>query len=1696
MSNADRGVLAGWQSLAQWVGTRKGAEAVRQVAERWPGYERHAQRSTLNAYYTAPGVIDAVWNFLERSGVVTGHGFEPGVGRGDWIAEAPAAITFDAVDIDPISVAVAQARTGANVVESTIEEWDVGRSSRLGTHGYDVVVGNVPFAAYRPALNNPHRDNLHNLAIGRSVAMLRPGGIAAVLTSRYTLDSRNADFRERLAGDVDLVVAYRLPTGTHREAGTEVVTDLLILRRPAPGEARPDPTWLVTSAHSVEGDDGSVDLVWNAYWDHNPDHILGRIEPGGAYRADDFHVRADRSGGQALAEALASAPTVDYAPSGGAPAQAGAPVVRTATGRRLPAGSIVVDPASPTGFTRDTAPHPCAAKNAGQLAALCGMRDAALEYLDAPSEEGRSELLGLYLDYRAEHAPLNWFQLIEARVGDDVDEGDGAGERVRSIRRYPRLEGFRRDPSWWNVAALETFDHDTMDGSPAPLLLRDTVTATTGWPGHADDVTHAAIHSLARHHRLDVEYIANQLDVSATEATSKLAAVAFETPEGEWELSERYLSGDVVGKLDAARSAAITDQRFARNVDALTAVLPTQLTAAEISAEFGVPWLDPADVGAFIAAFGGGEHATVRHHAPSGTWSVEGFTPAGPSQFHRERKTLAATVIDMCNGAPATVWTEIEVGDRYVRVVDTEDTAAEQLARENLTEALQGWVWSDPERSERLVARYNHMFNRHVAETWDGSHLTLPGLSSEFTPRPHQRDIVWRILASRDTGVLMAHGVGAGKTAAMVIAGAEARRTGRVPGTTVYAVPGNMVEQFAGDYLALYPAARVITPQGANLTDATREFAARVATGDFDAAICSHNVLKRIPLSPTLERSLLEARITEFESSDPAETLSRAAAKRAARRLAVLQEKLAALRDAAEDEHTTYWDRMGVGMLFVDEAHLAKNIVLGTERQGLPIPEGSQVAEAILARADVVRSHHGEGAVVMATATPVTNSPAEMWVMARLVAPGALANAGISRFDPFAANFLSPIDTVELDAGGRLRVVTRLGEYRNFPDLARIFRSFTDVRPTSSLGFALPQLAGGEANVHVVEPTDQQLTAAAWARERAERKHLHLAPDERDPAIAIMTMNKLAALHPGCVSSDICTRWATLGYPDLHFTWDEPSTKLAAVADQVAAIHHRTADWTYPSSATQGAAQVVFCDLGTPKPGEPSAYSILTKLLVERGVERSQIAWVHDIAEPGRRQPLWDAVRNGHTRVLIGSTAQMGVGVNIQTRLYAIHEVTTPITGRPDALEQGEGRMIRQGNHHDVVELHRYVTERTADVAGWQMLHRKQRFITQAMSDPDTLTRDLRDESVASPAEEFAQIAAIATGNVRHVQLAALTSTVTRLERASRAHHSARTNQDRNLRHNTARLGRLEGDLAKLTALRPTNVEDPSVIGTRLLAVRSGSSTSVNFGSVSFDITRRYEELTIAFTALEEVQPVRVHGDALRPQDGGRGLGTRIVNLIDRIPSLAADVRARIDAVGQQIDADTSRPVPIDFPRQHELDQARAERDRLTSELLPARDQHSETAAHNPEPAAPAITVSTAGASGVALDAWARALRSYDPRRGPSQSTCAGMGEWASWAHRLLRSAPIDANARHDLGRCRGVALVGSHLEGGLLRVEASHPFVRSHEWPAYLTSSWIGPGDVDAWLVASVSHAAQLTQSALPTPTPAASACRATAAR
>ncbi|MEQ1698583.1 MAG: hypothetical protein ABMA25_00655 [Ilumatobacteraceae bacterium] len=1559
---------------------------------------------------------------------------------------APAGCSFDAVDIDPVSVTVAAAITGQNITCTGIEDWHPARSSRTdGTVGYDFAVGNVPFSSIGPGRNNPHHDNLHNYAIDHAVRMLRPGGVAALLTSRFTLDSRNSRFRERLAQSADLIAAVRLPSGSHRQCGTDAVTDLLILRKPHPGETRPNADWIHTSPiHGITG------TQHNSYWESHPDHVLGSYQQGGAHGGTNVEVLNDHL--DTVAEQLANLLhqyDPRYQPAGDTPDQASFQRAQQRAserdGIRYPAGTIHANPDG--SFTRDGQPFQCPATQADQLTALIGLRDLTYRYLAAPDDTVRDEMAATYQAYTQRFGYINTFTTgwkrtklrpdQEPDVDDIVEErDDGTRVVLTASRNHPPMGRFRTDPGWWVVASLETFDDLTMTGQPAGLLTRDTIREASRWPEQADTPATAVANSMSRYGTIDPAYVCTQLGIQPSELHDRLDGIAYLRPDTTYELAATYLAGDVVTKLEQATQAAATDSRYAANVTALRDAQPAPLTAAMITPTIGVNWITPSEYADFVHHLTS-SRATINYHAPTNAWEINGYINS-PAKWSTKRRTTKALLEEMLTMTATLVTTEIDGN----RIVDVEATAEAQDRREDIQSEFRTWLFADTERTATIVDRYNRTFNRWATQKWSGEHLSFEGLAADFEPREHQRDVVWRILNTTDRGTLLAHGVGAGKTAAMIIAGHEARRTGRVNGTNVYAVPKSMVDQFALDYLRLYPAARILTPPAG--PDGRREFLARLATGDFDAAICSHQTFTSIPITVETQRAALEQRLVDL--TPPAgNDWSRTLHSQLERARKKVQERLDRLDDNA-DQTLIPLEHLGIGMLFVDEAHIGKNIQIVSKQTQLANRPSAR-ADDLLTKCDWIRANNGPGNLVFATATPVTNSPAEMWVFSRFLDTDALDRQNLRHFDAFAANYLQGVAQLEFDAGGNLSLKTRYAEYTNLPDLARAFRAYADVRATNTTGVALPRVRDGRPSVHIAQPTTDQNAVSEWLSRRADN------PTRGDAIVAVYSTGRASALHPKAISQDTIDKFTG---PALHDA--TPTGKILDAAREIARIYHETGNRYYPPTRPgvddpAGASQLVFCDLGVPG-SHFNVYDLLQRELTARGVDHRHIEYIHD--HPTDRETLFQRVRAGHTRVLIGSTQQMGVGVNVQHRLAGVHELTAP--WRPDWLEQAEGRAIRQGNHNDTVEIHRYATAHTLDTVSWQTLERKARFINQAMSDPTDMARIIEDASTVTVAEEYAEIKAAACGDQRIVELASLTAQVNKLTRARRAHEANHHTQRRTIDVYRANIDNSTRQLANIAALPPkpeTVTTEPETVTDTIRDLFQNkehpATGKVTIDGIPFNYSKTFDWLELTAAGTDQRRIWDRH-QLLDRKDGGRGIATAILNTTDRIHSgeLASDLRHDVTWYQRQLDTELANPVAEHYPRQGELDQVTRRRDVLQLALAAPRTQQPETVTPEPE----TVSISTNQQLTAAVDAvfgtahynpqhhnsFIVAYQTHQPNSGaviPNRHGGVDQDTWARWVETRLQALPAGVTASVDIGALNGVELRASTTRAGAVSI---HP--------------------------------------------------------
>jgi len=1368
----EQAVLArwsGWGSLPQlFDDADTHLAAHRQRARRLLGDDAawaEARRSTLNAHYTSAEVVQAVWSALAGLGFEGGRVLEPGCGSGNFIGFAPARAEITGVEADRTSAAIATHLYGsrARILHSRFETFG-------DTEGFDLVIGNVPFAKVVPhdPRHNRGRHVLHNYCIVKSLALTRPGGLVALLSSRYTLDSRNPAARREMTALADLVGALRLPAGAFSaSSGTDVVADLLILRRRPDGAPPVGPEWTTTVPAPIE-QAGETEFL-NEYFAARPETILGELAVDrGMYRQAELTVKPTAELAETLAAALDRL-AAEARDAGAVLAPAPArPLARESTGRTASGaedhlrfaqeGSFVL--AGP-GVARvqggvPEAYRPRFASELSELRRLVGLRDAARAVLaamvdDAPDDvlaPLQEELSGRYDTYRLRHGPLNRFRAVgTGRVDPDTGE-----ELTRRIR--PRMGGFREDPDWPLVAALEVFDDVTGQARPAPIFTERVISPPMVRLG-VDTPAEAIAVCLDETGTLSLERVAELLGTDNAGARAELAGLAFEDPtSGAWEPAARYLSGNVRTKLAEARAAAEEEPRFEANVAALAKVLPRQLEPGEISAGLGAPWIPAEDVEAFCAEVLGAQVA-VERVAALGRWSVALRAGARASvALSSEWGTARADAVTLLDaGLNQRQHTVTDEGPDGRRVRNDAETIAARDKQEALAARFGDWVWEDPARAARLAEVYNRLFSSVVVADHDGSHLSLPGLSGSFLPHPHQRHSVARILT--DGRALLAHAVGAGKTATMVIAATELRRLGLAAKPAVV-VPNHMLEQFTREWLQLYPMARLLVADRERLSrERRREFVARCATGSWDGVIFSHAGFTRLPLGAELTAAYLAEELERCREALAVSTNGKAlSVKRLERRIAQLEETYQRLLAVEAKDDGVRFEETGIDYLFVDEAHAYKNRRVDSAIDGMAAP-GSQRAQDLDAKLWALRRERGPRVVTFATATPVANSIAEAWTMKSYLAPDVLADVELGPFDAWAATFGRTVTALELAPDGAgYRMQTRFARFQNVPELLTLYRQVADVRTNEDLALPVPAVAGGGAQTVVVPASDELRDYVAELAARAERVRSRAVLPSEDNMLAVTGDGRRAALDLRLV----------------HRAPDPTGGKLASAAERISTIHaqaasHRYLDPTGQPHPRPGGLQLVFCDVSTPAGSGWNAYDELRRLLVARGVPGGVIRFVHEAATDGAKADLFAACRDGRVAVLVGSTEKMGVGTNVQARAVALHHLDCP--WRPADIEQREGRILRQGNQNPEVAIYRYATEASFDIYMWQTLERKATFIGQVATGR-ALDREVDD--IGDQALSYAEVKALATGNPLILEKASLDADVARLGRLRRAH--------------------------------------------------------------------------------------------------------------------------------------------------------------------------------------------------------------------------------------------------------------------------------------------------------------------------------------
>jgi len=1511
-----------------------------------------ARRTTLNAHYTQPGVVDAMWSLVQALGFDGGRVLEPGCGSGNFIGFTPdhLDVRWTGVELDPVTAQIAQLLYSDAAIRSEGFE-----TTSLADGSFDLVIGNVPFgkAALHDQRHNRAGHSIHNHFILKSLALCRPGGVVAVLTSRYTLDSRSDSARAAMAELADFVTAVRLPSATHRAvAGTDAVTDIVVLRRREAGAPSRHPgEWLGTA--DLDTLDGPVRV--SKWFADRPELMLGSPRLGGQYRGDDLRVVGDFDADQ-LTSALriesdrARREGLGFSEAAESRAQAGSSLVAAdgLPGHLKPGSIVAIDRNTFGRLVGGTViPFEVAKSSRRELSMLCGLRDTLAELLDVQAEsldddrliDRQGSLTDQYDTYFARFGPLNRFTW--ARTGRADPDGNDIMRRLR-----PKMGGFRDDPDAPNVFALEEFDPADQTAAKTAIFTR-RVLAPRQTPDRTDDPAEAMLICLDQVGRVDLDHVAALLDIEPLEARARLGDLVYDDPATEQIVdAASYLSGDVRSKHTAAVDACGSNDRFQRNVDALTAALPVDLTPEEIDIRPGQSWI-PTDVVASFVTDVLETDATVVHDPLTATWEIDvsswkRSSLVMTSEWGTERKDAVTLLQAAANNSTISVYDQLD----DTRVLNHQATLDAREKQSELVDRFGEWVWEDPSRSERLCTIYNERFNAHVPRSYNGGHLTLPGLAAGFAPRPHQLAAVARILAEPTT--LLAHEVGAGKTATMVIGAMELRRLGLVNKPMVV-VPNHMLEQFCTEWRALYPTAKVLFPAATEEGPAGRKlFVARAAVGEWDAVVVTESVFERIPLAPATEARFIDRQIDELRE---ASSRFQAAMGRRSRtvkdiemRALKLQERQKALLHRADKDDGATFEQIGVDYLLVDEAHHAKNLGISTRLQGQG-KKGSGYAAQLDIRLSWLRERYGSKVLTLSTATPIANSLSEMWVMQHYARPDRLEAAGVGPFDAWASNFAAQVTRLELaPEGTHYRIATRLAKFRNVPDLIAMFTEFADVRTKADLELPTPALANGSAETVVVAGDAQLRGFVADLGERAERVRNRSVTPEEDNMLKISSEGRAAAL-------------------DVRLVGLRPpigETKLSVAADRIASIWatHREDRFVDPSGAEHarpGALQLVFAELGTPGGKRWGLYEALRAELIERGLPPESVRFMHEAKNPREKEQLFHAARTGAVAVLVGTTEKMGVGTNVQARCIALHHLDCP--WRPADVEQREGRILRQGNQNDTVEVLRYVTEGSFDVYMWQTVELKSGFINQVLAGRHG-GRSLDD--VTSEQElSYAEVKALATGDDRIVRKAGLEADVTRLRRQRSAHFTDQSRLQRTVTTGLDRLARNDRSIETLTLLGERRVStqgdrfamtvdgqphtkrvDAGIAVTDLVAstmksARAGEGTdrtAVDIGGLSLAVRCSAGMSGVVQVALPGTQlRFSIEREELCGLDPVR-LAQRLERLVARVPEELADTLADSGRLRSQVQA-AQRRLGDTFPHDDELKRLDRELVQLDADL-------------------------------------------------------------------------------------------------------------------------------------------------------------------
>jgi len=1364
-----------------------------------PAEYNSAKRTTFNAFYTSPHVIAAIHEAISRLGVPDDATLlEPGCGIGNFMSRGSGRYRFIGVELDSISGRIARALHPDQDIR--IESF---RDTKLPEDRIGAVVGNVPFADIRLDYHG-QKLALHDYFLAKSVDALKPGGVLAVVTSHFTLDKQNAAIREYLGDRADFVGAIRLPSDAFKREGTAVVTDIVFLRKRSDGEPahHADSEWLGVAPLGIDG----IEVPVNRYFLNHPEMVLGTwTRQDTLYGGEGYSVRGDGNLAARLKDAIRQLPQFAPAQASREGDQPAATFTPPPPDKHINEGSFFVgdDKTVCQLVNGQGVPVEYGAKTlkadgtltGRRLAALIGLRDCARRVLQSQNEgwpmehrdEARRELNHTYDRFHRAYGPINKTSFSESRDGS-------------VIRRRPNLVKFIEDPDAMLVMSLEDYDEVTEKAQKAAIMSKDVVgrTPPVTQVGSAEEGLLVALNQRAR---VDLPFIAELYGKPEERVITELGDLIYNDPESKtWKTADDYLSGNVRARLAAAE---MVGSAYTQNAEALRRVQPEDVLPGDIDANLGAPWIPESDIQAFAAHLFHVDASAipVTYLQKDAVWSLEAghaarASVAATSDYGTARANGAWLLELALNMKSPVIYDIIDHGDKEERVVNRDETLAAREKQKLIKERFRSWVFADPERTERLVRIYNDNYNNLRPRLFDGSHLDFPGMNQTIHLRPHQADAVWRGMSAGNT--LLAHAVGAGKTYTMAATGMKMKQVGLVK-KPMYVVPNHLLEQFAREFMQLYPNARLLVAGKEDLRrDRRKLLTAKIASGDWDGILVTHSSFERIGMSREYQEKFLTDQIAEYDEllreHAGAKGSNRNIIKQIEKQKAARVERLKDLLAEEKKDDGLVFDELGVDHVFIDEAHFFKNLETPTKMERVAGIQtgGSERAFDVYMKASYLGEQHPGHGVTFATGTPVSNTMVEMYTMQRFLDPAGLKSRGLEHFDAWAATFGEVIDTMEISPdGASLRPRSRFAKFTNLPELQQMFRAFSDVQTAEMLNLPRPRLESGKPIVVACPMSAEQHALQDGLVARYERLRAQKVDPREDNALNITTDGRKLALDGRMLSASA---------PDF------PGSKINRLIENVAATWEKTA-------ATRG-TQMIFCDMGVhATPWGYSAYDDVIEKLVARGIPRSQIAAIGDADSDAKKQALFEKVRSGSVRVLIGSTQKMGTGTNVQQRLVALHHLDAP--WKPAEVEQREGRILRQGNTNEEVTVYRYVTEGSFDAYMWQALETKARFIGQVITGHNAARRA---EDVGGQELSYAEVKAIASGNPAVLTLAEADAELQRLTLLQKNHVDEQYVARRNVRDLPEKIARLNDRLSNLTADQSTataHARDPVTINGR-----------------------------------------------------------------------------------------------------------------------------------------------------------------------------------------------------------------------------------------------------------------------------------------